>query len=410
MDMNFFFEETCVNMTTAQPEAKAPKPPQTLLKIWLGGSLSGWLRCLVRNRFAVDARHLPLALLITLALVFTSVGRGLQTLRWGRRVRQTQLKQAPLFVIGHWRNGTTLLHELLALDDRYTSPTTYQCFNPGRFLCTKWLDMRLFGFLLPRQRPFDNMAVGWDRPQEDEFALMNLGVPSPYEKILFPRREPCPEYYDLEGLAPRELRQWKQTLLSFLKAVTAQVPKRVILKSPTHTYRLKVLREMFPDAQFVHIVRNPYVVFASTMRMWRGIMHQQGLQAVPAEGLEEYVYKEFLHMHEKLVEARPLIPESCWHELRYEDLVADPIGQLRLLYGKLGLGAFDAMVPRVQQYLEATAEYQTNRHELAPALLSEITRRWGYVIDQYGYARLGPTHAPGATASPQLGQSDAGSA
>ena len=41
---------------------------------------------------------------------------------------------APVFVIGHWRAGTTLLHELLVRDPRHTYPNTYDCFGPNHFL------------------------------------------------------------------------------------------------------------------------------------------------------------------------------------------------------------------------------------------------------------------------------------
>ena len=54
------------------------------------------------------------------------------------------------------------------------------------------------------------MPVGWDRPQEDEFALMNLGLGSPYEVVVFPNRRrarhPC---LDMSGLTPHMLKCYK---------------------------------------------------------------------------------------------------------------------------------------------------------------------------------------------------------
>ena len=91
----------------------------------------------------------------------------------GRRIAQQPIKDAPIFIIGHWRSGTTLLHELMSLDERFTFPTTYECFVPNHFLISAWFDAWL-KCLLPKQRPMDNMALGWDRPQEDEFALCNM--------------------------------------------------------------------------------------------------------------------------------------------------------------------------------------------------------------------------------------------
>src|SRR5262249_33511021 len=60
----------------------------------------------------------------------------LQDLRFRDALDEVEIRR-PIFILGHWRSGTTLLHELLALDDRLLSPTTFQCFNPQRFLLTR---------------------------------------------------------------------------------------------------------------------------------------------------------------------------------------------------------------------------------------------------------------------------------
>ena len=58
----------------------------------------------------------------------------------------------------------------------------------------------------------------------------------------------------------------------------------------------------------------------------------------------------------------------------------------RALYEQLGLGGFEVVRPRIEEYLAANRGYQTNRYpSLAPELRAEITRRWGKVIEQYGY-------------------------
>jgi hypothetical protein len=112
----------------------------------------------------------------------------------------------------------------------------------------------------------------------------------------------------------------------------------------------------------------------------------QGLQQPNFEGLEDYVFENFVHMFEKLEETRPLLASSRFHELRYEALVQDPIGQLRNLYEKLELGGFERMLPKLRQYLKETNDYRTNRYQLTPELKETITRRWGKIIERYGYA------------------------
>jgi hypothetical protein len=354
--------------------------------MWEGCDFFVWIRLLARNRCAVHPSCWYIACIITLVSFCHTLLRWVQAIWYGSRVRRTPIPHAPLFIIGHWRTGTTLLHELLILDERHTYPNTYECLEPNHFLLTERFFTRWLRFLMPSRRPMDNMAAGWDRPQEDEFALCMMGQPSPYLKVAFPNRpNPYPEALDLEGLPPRALARWQRAFLSYLKHLTFKDPRRLILKSPTHTCRIKVLLDLFPDARFVHIVRDPYVVYPSTVNLWKSLYQAHGLQKPTFAGLEEDVFNTFTHLYDRLEEGRGRIPPGRFHELRYEDLTRDPIGEMRKLYEQLELGGFDQVLPRLERYLAKHADYQTNRYQLAPELRAEIGRRWGAVIARYGY-------------------------
>jgi hypothetical protein len=239
---------------------------------------------------------------------------------------------------------------------------------------------------MPDRRPMDNMAAGWDRPQEDEFALCNLGVPSPYLTIAFPNRPPqFPEYLDLEGLPPAALARWKQAFVGYLRLLTFKTPKRIVLKSPPHTCRVKVLVELFPEACFINIVRDPFVLFASTVRLWKSLYAAQGLQRPRCQGLEEHVLATLCRMHERLEAARPLVAPSRFYDLRYEDLVADPVGELRAVYEHFGWGGFAEVLPAVERYLAEVGDYQTNRHQIEPQWRDQVARRWQPYFERYGY-------------------------
>jgi hypothetical protein len=296
---------------------------------------------------------------------------------------------APVFVLGHWRTGTTLLHELLACDPRLAAPTTYDCFAPHHFLLTRgWLP-RLLGRFTPARRPMDNMATGWLKPQEDEFALCNLGIPSPYETMAFPNDPPAhPEYLDLKSLDDARRSEWKATLKSFLQRVTLGDPRRIVLKSPPHTARVATLLEMFPDARFIHIVRDPYEVYASTDRLWRSLHHVQGLQVPRHEGLEEYIFDSLERMYAAFEQDRHLLPPRQLYEVRYEDLVQNPVEQLRAIYDHLQLGGFDDVLPKLEQYQQETRNYRTrtNTKSLPEPIRQKIARRWSRFFERHGYA------------------------
>jgi hypothetical protein len=292
-----------------------------------------------------------------------------------------------VFVLGHWRAGTTLLHELLARDPRHAAPTTYDCLNPHHFLVTRsWLPALLRRFV-PARRPMDDMAAGWDRPQEDEFALCLLGLPSPYERIAFPNRPDAgAAALDLCGLAPGACRAWERAFSRLVRALAAvNGGRRLVLKSPPHTARVPTLLRLFPTARFVHIVRDPFAVYPSTLHTWRVLSAAHGLQPPAWDGLPEYILATFERMYRAFEEARPLIPPGRLHELRYEDLVRDPLGRLEEAYRELGLGDFGPAREPVRKYLDAVRDHRTGTHMLTAEEWRAVAARWGTFIRRYGY-------------------------
>ena len=359
-------------------------------RFWHGMRLGAWTGLLARNRFRVGITRWPLASTITLATLLNSALRPLQEVLLRRHLERMQIKDAPIFIVGHWRSGTTLLHELLVLDGRYTFPTTYECLCPNHFLISTSFLTKL-KFLLPRKRPMDNMVAGWDRPQEDEFALCNMGLPSPYLTMAFPNEPPQhQDYLTLDGLSPQEIDRWKAGLEWFLKRVTFHDPKRIILKSPPHTGRIKTLLELFPDARFVHIVRDPYPLFGSTVKLWKTLYKFEALQEPRHQGLEEYVFSSFEKMYQAFERDRELVDPSRFFEVRFEDLVSDPIPRMRALYEHLDLGEFDTAQPKLEEYFQDRQDYRTGSYQIPDELRAKINERWGPYMRRHGYCQDAP--------------------
>jgi hypothetical protein len=365
--------------------------------MWMGASLPVWVRILIHNHFAVHWSRWHIAILCTFASIYISVLALLQKIFLDRKAAKTWIREPPVFIVGHWRTGTTLLHELLTLDKRHTAPTGYQCFAPHDFLLTQRLRFgSLPRFLFPAHRPMDNMAYGLEYPQEEEFAMCLLGQPSPYLAIAFPNHQAqYQQFFDLESLTPSELKSWKEALFRFLQQVYFRRPKRLILKSPTSSFRIKELLELFPQANFIHIVRDPYVLFPSTMHLHKCLFRTYGLQRPDLTELEEQVLSIFSRLYEKLEQGRQLVDPSRFYELRYEDLIRAPEEELRRLYEHLGLGGFEEYRPLLKQYLADRADYETNGYGLTARERAMITERWGEVIRRYGYDKtVSPPQAP----------------
>ena len=356
-------------------------------RFWHGMPLGVWLPLVAEHHARASLTKWGLMATITGAAAFNSTAETLCAARFRRRLRSPPDTPPPLFIIGHWRSGTTLLHELLMLDDRFCCPNTYQCFAPGHFLLTEWFMTRALAWMIPAKRPMDDVAAGWDRPQEDEFALLNMGAPSPYRRMAFPVTSPAvPEALDLARLPPAELDRWRRCLRRFLASLAAADPRRPVLKSPPHTARVGVLAEMYPESRFLHVVRDPFVVFSSTMRLWRSLHEVQSLQVDRGDTLEPYVFAAFEEMYAAFDRDRAALAPGRLHEIRYEDLVADPVARLAEAYERLDLGGFDDVRPMLEETARSMKQYRTNTYVSDPRIVAEISRRWGPFIERYGYA------------------------
>lgn len=314
----------------------------------------------------------------------------IQSHRFGAQIEAVE-PMAPVIILGHMRSGTTLLQELLALDRRLKVPNVRECLMPGHCLVSSRVVKGVFARFMSEARPQDNMEGGLQSPGEEEFALLSMGLPSPYRQVAFPNNLPIDaNYLDFNGVSEADRRRWQEGLRWFVKVMSVRRPgRRVVLKSPLHLGRVRILLEAFPGASFIHIVRDPRRVFPSTLNMHRIFYRTQGFQTPTYAGLEEMILSRFERMYGQFERDRPRIPPGRLHELRYEDLVADPERELRALYRGLRLGDFEPVMQTLRDYLEDKKSYRTGTFELDAAMEAEINTRWGPWLRPYGYCGAG---------------------
>ncbi|MEQ9688302.1 MAG: sulfotransferase [Bauldia litoralis] len=357
--------------------------------VWYGMRFGTWARLLASGGFDVTLNCLPRILGVTLATPLNSALHQVSQVVHGRQIRKTAV-EPPVFIIGHWRTGTTLLHELLDCDPRLAAPTTFQCMFPESFLITQRLVGPSIKKLLPATRPFDNMSFGPDRPQEDEFALLNSGVRTPYRTLAFPRHGPADlDHVDHQDLSPDERAAWRTAYATLLRRFQySHGGRRLVLKSPFHAARIPSLLAMYPDARFVFTARDPHEVFVSHTRTLKVLASNQGLHN-PIPDDDDWIHGFVLDVFEQLFDAyerdRRLIPAGRLHELRYEDLVADPQDRMRALYRQLDLGDFAPAEPGVTAYLDARKDYRRNVNRIDLADRDRVNRRWGAYLERFGY-------------------------
>jgi hypothetical protein len=148
---------------------------------------------------------------------------------------------------------------------------------------------------------------------------------------------------------------------------------------------VKPLLELYPDARFVNIIRDPREVHPSAMRMWRTLLNLLCLET-DARVPEELVFASHRLLHRKLKEARPMVPADQFHEVRFEVLVRDPVGEMERLYTALDLGEFSRVKPRIEAYFAERSEVRARRYELPLEQREKIESELAEVIHETGYA------------------------
>ena len=292
---------------------------------------------------------------------------------------------APIFVLGFWRSGTTLLHELLCCDSRFGFPSTYACLNPAHFLLSeRWTASR---FKREVARPMDDVRYSWASPQEDEFALLALGAPSAYRALIVPSLMlDTNQLLDLGAQTAEDQELWSVTFEYFLKLLTLQQRKTMILKSPTHGYRMQTLQKRFPHARYVLIERNPYEVFASNLKLWRTLTSRYGVENCSEKQLEQFVLTAYV-LHQRAVsEGIRDCATGCVAQIRYEDLTEAPVEQISRVYTSLKLGDFTVARAHLEAHLRKVSAHQRNRFRLTRFQKERIDAAWGSIIRERGYS------------------------
>jgi hypothetical protein len=244
------------------------------------------------------------------------------------------------------------------------------------------------GAFLPKTRSgLDNVRFGWDVPYEDEFATATLAFRSPYLSVLFPHRlDHYDRYLTFRGVPEREIAEWREALVFFLKKLSWKYKRPLVLKSPAHTCRIRLLLDLFPEAKFVHIHRDPPTVFQSTRKMYALASWWFSLKSARHVDWSERIIRQYREMYDVYFQERKLIPKRSLYELSFEDLEADPVGQVRAIYEALDLPDFAEAEPAVRAYLNSLSGYRKNVFpDLTYELKDRLVREWNRCFRAWGY-------------------------
>ena len=142
---------------------------------------------------------------------------------------------------------------------------------------------------------------------------------------------------------------------------------------------------MFPDAKFVYIQRNPYVVFESTKHLHKTSMKLVQLQDLDDETLTKHILEIYHGMINRFLDEQPLIPKENYYEVRYEDLERKPMELVESIYKTLEIPGFDQAKGPIQAYIESQKEYQKNKFEFSGKSIEMVQKHWRFALDKWGY-------------------------
>jgi hypothetical protein len=353
----------------------------------LGADLRTWLRIIFTFRKEVDWQFWPKTIVIGLFILMNTPVIWYEKLRYGRRIRNTVVK-APVFIIGHQRSGTTYLHYLLSKDPQFAFCSVKESFMPWTFFTLESFLMRIYRKVLPEKRPMDDLKLGTELPTETEYPLGNMGLASMVPGYYFPRKMYA--IFRRYVLFDREAdkHEWQRTMKYYMQKLTLKHGDRpLVMKSPENLGRVKAILEVFPDARFIHIYRNPYTVYFSTERLYEITLPMVALQHCDAQHVQDFILHSYPDMFARFFADKASMPAGSLAEMSYEAFIGNELEVLRQVYKTLGLQGFEQALPHIAQEIKGYEGYRTNRYDYPEQRKQEVYAAWKEVFLQLGYAK-----------------------
>ncbi len=317
-----------------------------------------------------------------------SLFKGVQDRRYEKMLKAKKLECPPVFILGHWRSGTTFMHNVLSQDKNFGYNTTYQTVMPHLMMWGQGFFKPTMSWLMPDKRPTDNMELNVDLPQEEEFALANMTEHSYYHLWFFPQlmQHYADKYLLFDTINEEELKEFEQEFTKLIKISLWNTKGRQFLsKNPPHTGRVKELLKMFPDAKFIYIMRNPYTVFESTRSFFSTTIKPLQLQNLSEEELEENILTIYEKLYHKYEEDKKLIPEGNLIEIKFEDYETDALAQTELIYKKLAIEGWEEARGDIEKYISKKKGHKKTKYNFNERTVQLVEKRWDFALKQWGY-------------------------
>ena len=357
----------------------------------------GNLHRLLKQHAPFDLRKYPFMCLLAGKALLSDLLSKLESVVYANRLKRYHMPKPPIFVIGHWRSGTSFLQSLLGAPPGYVYFNKYQTIFPDSFLLTRHVLKPAINYLMAKSsfvkswkdgvtHDFDSL----DTASEIEVAIMNQFEPFSFHwGQVFPDRYRY--YFDrylfMDNISHDLLERWKKDVHMLHKKVNFTDRRaRLIVKNPGDTARVKYLRQLYPDACFIFIHRNPYDVFYSSRKLWSRIVENIGLQDIDTATMDRAIRYIYKRMHRRYFGDRKEIPANKLIEIRYDQLVNRPLNTLQIIAERLEVPNFEKLISHYQDYLHAHP-HQPSQYVYEERDVEQLDDDWGFVFETLGYAK-----------------------
>lgn len=354
-----------------------------------GCSFPVLIRLFWNNRKDLSIKHLLKISFVSFMSLILSPFALIENVIHSRKIKNTKIDKPPIFIVGHWRSGTTFLTNILGHDKNISFFTADKTYTHNTFLALGGIYNRVYPKVLPNKRPMDNLAFGINEPAEEVFALGNNTRYSIVHMLSFPHRARfyarCAFYDDLNA---KQKMRVKNVYDKVIKKLTYYTNQRLVVKSPDNTCRINMLLELYPDAKFIHIYRNPYKVVNSTIGMYNTlfpIFSFEDLDKIDKGESESVVLDIYEKLYKQYLVDKENIPQENLMEIRYEDFVKDPKGYIKQIYRDLQLDDYEEVEKDLHDYIDSQKEYKTNPFSKKNLNVKRINKQMRFLFNHYGY-------------------------
>ena len=241
---------------------------------------------------------------------------------------------------------------------------------------------------MPKTRPQDNVLINATAPTEEEHPLSNLTHRSAMHSFFFPKNQSYFRKYHLFEATSLSINKWKQTYNRMLQEIAFYngPEKTLLLKNPHNTGRIKILLELYPDAKFIFIHRNPYEVYQSTTHLYNTTIKSQFLQEFSAQEISDTVIQTYELVMKQYLKTKANLPKNKISEISFDELSRNPIETLKRVYSDLNIQDFDDALPYFNSYLDKQKNYKKNKFKpLAEDIKRKLIDNWSFAFETWNY-------------------------